>query len=148
MRIVIISGKSRVQPFSFVWFMVFMIFNATFINISVISWRSVWLMEETAEYPENTTELRQSLTTLSHNVVSSTQFELTTLVVIGTDCIKSSCKSNQHPIMTSKALFSFFLISTWENTITNFIVCKSLDYDFCVCLVKNSWSHGSKFWRA
>jgi len=33
-----------------------MVFNATFINISVISWRSVLLVEET-EYPEKTTNL-------------------------------------------------------------------------------------------
>ena len=32
----------------------FMVFNATFNNISVISWRSVLLMEET-EHPEKTT---------------------------------------------------------------------------------------------
>ena len=31
-----------------------MVFNATFNNISVISWQSVLLMEET-EYPEKTT---------------------------------------------------------------------------------------------
>jgi hypothetical protein len=31
-----------------------MVFNATFNNISVISWRSVLLVEET-EYPEKTT---------------------------------------------------------------------------------------------
>jgi uncharacterized DUF497 family protein len=34
------------------------VFNATFNNISVISWRSVLLMEET-EYPEKTTDLLQ-----------------------------------------------------------------------------------------
>ena len=39
--------------------------------------------------------------TLSHTVVSSTpQIELTTLVVIGTDCV-GSCKSNYHTIATS-----------------------------------------------
>jgi hypothetical protein len=35
-----------------------MVFNATFNNISVISWRSVLLVEET-EYPEKTTDLSQ-----------------------------------------------------------------------------------------
>ena len=59
----------------------FMVFNATFNNISVISWRSVLLVEET------------------RGLYSSprTEFELTTLVVIGTDCI-GSCKSNYHTI--------------------------------------------------
>jgi hypothetical protein len=42
---------------------VFMMFNATFNNISVISWQSVLLLEETAVPGEKT---------LSHNVVSST----------------------------------------------------------------------------
>ena len=45
-----------------------MVFNATFNNISAISWRSVLLVEETV-VPEKTTE---SLTNLSHNFVSST----------------------------------------------------------------------------
>ena len=45
-----------------VWFMVF---NANFNNISVISWRK-------PEYPEKPTTCRKSLTNLSHNVVSST----------------------------------------------------------------------------
>ena len=35
-----------------------MVFNATFNNISVISWRSVLLVEET-EYPEKTPGLSQ-----------------------------------------------------------------------------------------
>jgi len=45
------------------------VFNATFINISVISWRSVLLMEETGENHITAESHRQ---TLSHNVVSST----------------------------------------------------------------------------
>jgi len=32
-------------------------FNATFNNISVISWWSVLLVEETTEYPEKTTDM-------------------------------------------------------------------------------------------
>jgi hypothetical protein len=35
-----------------------MMFNATFNNISAISWRSVLLVEE-PEYPEKTTDLSQ-----------------------------------------------------------------------------------------
>jgi len=42
-----------------------MVFNATFNNISVISWQSVFLLEET-------TDLSQVTDKLSHNVVSST----------------------------------------------------------------------------
>ena len=59
-----------------------MLVNATFNNISVTSWLSVLLV-----YPEYTTDLPQM------------GFELTTLVVIGTDCI-SSCKSNYHSFTT------------------------------------------------
>jgi hypothetical protein len=35
----------------------FMVFNATFNNISVISWRSVLLVEETTELPQVTDKL-------------------------------------------------------------------------------------------
>ena len=40
-------------------------FNATFLNISVISWRSVLLVEET-EIPEKTTDLTQVTDKLHH----------------------------------------------------------------------------------
>ena len=43
-----------------------MVFNATFNNISVISWLSVLLVEKTTDLPQVTEKF------LSHNVVSST----------------------------------------------------------------------------
>ena len=43
----------------------FMVFNDTFKNISVISWRSVLLVVET-EYPEQTTDLLQVTDKLYH----------------------------------------------------------------------------------
>ena len=46
-----------------------MVFNATFNNISVISWRSVLLVEETGE---NHWPVTSHWQTLSHSVVSST----------------------------------------------------------------------------
>ena len=46
--------------------------NATFKNISVISWRPVLLVEETVVLGENHRPFASHLQTLSHNVVSST----------------------------------------------------------------------------
>jgi hypothetical protein len=77
--------KSTIKLFTcLVWFMVF---NATFNNISVISWRSVLSMEETGVPGEKHWQ------NLSLHVVSSTPryegFELTTLVMIDTVCTVS-----------------------------------------------------------
>ena len=49
-----------------------MMFNATFNNISVISWLSVLLMEQTGIPGENHKPVSSHRQTLSHNVVSST----------------------------------------------------------------------------
>ena len=51
-----------------------MVFNATFNNISVISWRSVLLVEETGGPGENHRPGASHCQTLSHNVVSSTPY--------------------------------------------------------------------------
>jgi hypothetical protein len=49
-----------------------MAFNSTFNNISVVSWRSVYLVEETRVPGENHWPVTSHWKTLSHNVVSST----------------------------------------------------------------------------
>ena len=95
-----------------------MVFNATFNNISVMSWLLVLLVEETGVPGENHRPVASHSQTLSQNVVHLTapwsRFELTTSVVIGTDCI-GSCKSNYHTItaMTAPSLKHF-----WNNTST------------------------------
>ena len=90
-----------------------MVFNATFNNISVISWRSVLLVEET----------------LSHNVVSSTSrlSGIRTYLVIGTSCIDSYI-SNYHTMTTApiigsvkirrlkwpSAMVKVYIAASWE----------------------------------
>ena len=74
-----------------------MVINATFNNISVISWRSV-LLEETTDLPQVTDKLYQIMLYWVH--VAWAGFKLTTLVVICTDCI-GSCKSNYYTITTA-----------------------------------------------
>ena len=49
-----------------------MVFNATFNNISAISWLSVVLVEETGVPRENHGSVTSHREMLSHNVVSST----------------------------------------------------------------------------
>jgi hypothetical protein len=83
-----------------------MVLNATFNNISVISWRSVVLVEETGVAGENhrpvqvTDKLYYKM--LYRVDVVWGEFELTTLVVIYPDCI-GSCKSSYHMITTTTA---------------------------------------------
>jgi hypothetical protein len=81
-----------------------MVFNATFNNISDISWWSVLLAEETGGPAENHRPVASQRQTLSHTILqlACVGFELTTLVVICTDYI-GSCKSNYHTITTTTA---------------------------------------------
>ena len=83
----------------------FMVFNATFNNISAISLWSVLLVEETGVPRENHKPVTSHRQTLSHNVVSSAphhERDSNSQVVIGTDCIGSR-KSNYHTITTMMA---------------------------------------------
>jgi hypothetical protein len=102
--LITVSQLNTLVCISQVWFGWFMVFNATFNNISVISWRSVLLLEET-EVPGEHHDLPQVTDKLYHIMLYTTpwsRFELTTSVVIGNDCI-GSCKSNCHTIMATMA---------------------------------------------
>ena len=61
------------------------VFNVTFNNISVISWQSVLLVEKTTDLSEVTDKLYHIC--CIECISPWARFELTTLVMIGTDCI-------------------------------------------------------------
>jgi hypothetical protein len=79
-----------------------MVFNATFNNISAISWRSVLLVEETRVPGENHRSVasHRQIQMLYRVHLAWARFKLTAFVVIGTDCI-GSCISNYNIITTT-----------------------------------------------
>ena len=112
-----------------------MLFNATFNIISFISWQSVLLVEEIGVPGKNNRPVTSHWQTLSHYVVSNiwTGFDLTNLVVIGTDC-RYSCTSSHHTITaTTKILFMFIYIHIVSCRKHNFIWLVKLWYSHYTC---------------
>ena len=60
-----------------------MVFNATFNNISAISWRSVLLVDETGRPGENQRPVTSHRNTLSRNVVQLAMIEIRTHNISG-----------------------------------------------------------------
>ena len=82
-------------------FHISVLFNATFNNISVISWRSVLLVEETTDLSQVTDKLYHMLYRVH---LAWAGFKLTMLVAISTNCM-GSYKFNYQTITTTMALF-------------------------------------------
>jgi hypothetical protein len=123
-----------------VWFMVF---NATFNNISFISLRSVLLEEETGIPGENHRAVAIHWQTISYCCIAWVGFELTTLVGIGADCIDGSVAWNPtYGIASKMSLRTCFItykisyigskFSWYHNSIFNvffsfLLICWSID---------------------
>ena len=109
-----------------------MAFNATFNNILVISWRSVLLVEcldKTTDLSQVTDKLYDIILHRAH--LTCAGFELTTLLVIGSDCI-GSFKSSYHMITTTivPVLFGSLQTFSYTNVYTVSVHTNKLKYFF------------------
>jgi len=78
-----INQKERLIISLLCLFVCLMVFNATFNNISVISWRSVLLVEETGGPGENHRPVASHWQSLSHNGVHLALIEIRTHNISG-----------------------------------------------------------------
>jgi len=107
------------------------VFKVAFNNISVISWWSVLLVEENHWLAASNWPAFSHMLYWIHLAMSGIQ--ITTLVVIGTDCT-GSCKSNYHTIMTMTArqLVIYYCLTVYvmkNNYILYTLKYKIQDYD-------------------
>ena len=99
-----------------------MVFNATFNNISVISWRSVLLVEETTDLSQVTDKLYHIMLYTSPR----SRFKLTS-VVLDSDCI-GSCKFRYHTITaTTVPLNKLIIIYICRNKRSRYVMLKEFD---------------------
>jgi hypothetical protein len=105
-------SKGCIIHTKFVCLIWFMVFNATVNNISVISWQSVLLVDETEVPGENHWHVASHWQVYLIICIEYTslwnRFEITTLVMVGTDC-SGSFKSNYHTIMTNPVPTKFYI---------------------------------------
>ena len=112
-----------------------MIFNATFNNISVISWWLILLVQVSGENHRSAASSHQ-LYHIIYGVHSPwVGFELSTLVMIGTDCT-GSCKYNYHTITSTTA---------WCNKCVVWSSAKSKALDIPDTSTK-TWEHMMIWW--
>ena len=104
---------------------ILMVFNATFNNISAISWWSILLVEETGVPGENHRPAASNWQTLSHNVVFEyistwPGFELITLVVLAfeppdpwfSNIVKINKRHKHEDIRSSQSISTCFVPNT------------------------------------
>ena len=87
--------------------MVVLVFNATFNNISVISWWSVLLVEQNRSTRRKLSTCRKSLTNfITWYCIEYTSPERDSLVMKSTDSI-GSCQSNHYTITTTTVPYNY-----------------------------------------
>ena len=146
-------------------------FNATFNNISAISWRSVLLVQEIGVPGENHWATASHWQTLSHNVVSNCSFSNHKILVIS--IVTMHCKiisyiriNNPkldhvivmwHILIKLRWKLDFFLqfFNWWSTDITWYSVFKQTISDKSmkssgidrVNIYENSWAYLFKVWK-